>query len=469
MENGRMNSRWKLGLVVMVAFAVTPREKCDRLWANEPASRLWANAPPLRQEAAAESGASATTKGTATAAEPQATPPILLTSSIERSAVNAHRAIPMNLGPDSHSSRRVDRDGQPPQDFLSAINVQPVSLASTQTEGQQVSPEIVPTPDVSFGEADVKCAPDCVDHGHCGWLWILGVEETFVVPNRDGTFSSVSVTTPFETFGATADDQMEFGSRLWFGMQFPCWQILTRLWFLDGVDNDHDPLLLGADRRSTITDSNVQVFSLDVEARRTFCGADGWNHYIGFGYRFSHLEDVAHVTAIGLDTTNAIPAIVTADAFGRSKIDGSGISVPFGATRPLHCGCCSQLDFFYNLRGSIVWGNIESSAITAVTVNDPNIPGVANRLDAAAAAQNGEVTIGEVQIGLRWTHELTCAPGVAFCQGAFEYQRWDVAGGLAQSTSTALINANQGTAVSFSGPNNEIEFIGFSIGLGMVW
>jgi len=343
--------------------------------------------------------------------------------------------------------------------------------APSSGEAAVNEPELVPPSDrYSEPVYEVACGPGCNAHNHGGWLWTFGVEETFLVPDRDGTQATVTAMTPAVSFASTPKESMEFGPRLWFGIQKPHWQVLARLWLLNGVDNDYDPVLLGTgDNLGSIIDNDVQAFTVDIEAQRLFIGADGWNHYIGFGYRFASLEDVSRVSVTALDPTNPIAAVTQADAFAYSQIDGSGMTVSFGATKPIHCGCCSQLDFYYNLRGSLIWGEVDNAVQTSVVIVDPNIPGAANRFDAASATGSDEMFIAEFQVGVRWTHQLKCMPGIAFFQTAFEYQWWDADGGIAFSESAALLNASSGSATAVSGPNTEIGLVGFTAGAGMVW
>ncbi len=399
-------------------------------------------------------------------------------ANIELTAYHHLKALNANQFARSQSTGGIEQ-GHASQSYATqidhAVQIRPVMVFDDDGSGAGVdpvaAPEQLPTPDFYEDESyNLTCGPGCTAHHHGGWLWTFGVEETFLVPDRDGTQASVLVTSPFETFSATPKESMELGPRLWFGIQKPHWQLLGRMWLLNSVDNEFDPVLLGTgDRRGSLIDNDVQAFTVDFEVQRLFIGADCWNHYLGFGYRFASLEDVSRVSATSLDTTNPIAAVVQADAFALSKFDGSGLTVSFGATKPLHVGCCAQLDFFYNLRGSMCWGNVDTAAQTSVVVLDPNIPGTANRFDAAAATGRDELFIGELQVGTRWTHQLKCVPGVAFFHAAFEYQWWDVDGGIAFSESAALVNANSGLATAVSGPNTEISLIGFALGAGMIW
>jgi hypothetical protein len=312
----------------------------------------------------------------------------------------------------------------------------------------------------------------CCDYDHCGCIWIFGLEATFLVPVRDGLDASIVLASQNEVFRSNGDNNMEFGPRLWFGIQKGCWQFRGRFWSLNGVEDDTNPLLLGTgDTIGLANGSFVDATTVDAEALRVFCCPGDWNLYAGFGFRYAKLHDVANLSGTIIDD-QALPGIVQAQAIATHEIDGSGITIPVGGFKPLHRFCCSTLDCFWNLRASVVWGDIDSSAQTSVQVFDPNGalgPGAASRLDAAAASTNDEMFIGEVQVGLRWTHHLQCAPAIASMWIAFEGQWWDSDGGFAFTESAALVNSLGGGAQASSGPNIEMQMIGFTLGAGLNW
>jgi hypothetical protein len=311
----------------------------------------------------------------------------------------------------------------------------------------------------------------CCDYDHCGCTWIFGLEATFLVPVRDGLDASIILANQDEVFESNGDNNMEFGPRLWFGIQHGCWQFRGRFWSLNGVEDDTNPLLLGTgDTIGLANGSFVDATTVDAEALRLFCCPGDWNFYAGFGFRYAKLHDTANLSGTLIDE-QALTGIVQAQAIATHEIDGCGFTIPVGGFKPLHCFCCSTIDCFWNLRASFVWGDIDSSAQTSVQVFDPNgvLPGAASRLDAASASTNDEMFIGEVQVGLRWTHHLQCAPAIASMWIAFEGQWWDSDGGLAFTESAAVVNALGGGAQASSGPNVEMQMIGFTVGAGLNW
>jgi hypothetical protein len=52
---------------------------------------------------------------------------------------------------------------------------------------------------------------------------------------------------------------------------------------------------------------------------------------------------------------------------------------------------------------------------------------------------------------------------------AFEGQWWDCDGGLAFTESAGLVNNLGGGAQASSGPNVELQMIGFTLGAGLNW
>ncbi len=347
----------------------------------------------------------------------------------------------------------------------------PEQVAPGQVAPGSMAPSgtIVDTGGVYMGDPALGGA--CCDYDHCGCIWIAGVEATFLVPVRDGLDASIVLANQNEVFRSNGDNNMEFGPRLWFGVQHGCWQFRGRWWALNGVEDDTNPLLLGTgDTIGLANGSFIDAMTVDAEALRLFCCAHDWNFYAGFGFRYAKLHDTANLSGTLIDE-QAFTGIVQSQAIATHEIDGVGFTIPVGGFKPLHRWCCSTLDCFWNLRASFVWGDIDSSAQTSVQVFDPNgiVPGAASRIDAAAASTNDEMFIGEIQVGLRWTHHLQCAPAIASMWIAFEGQWWDSDGGLAFSESAALVNNIGGAAQASSGPNVELQMLGLAIGAGFNW
>jgi hypothetical protein len=181
------------------------------------------------------------------------------------------------------------------------------------------------------------------------------------------------------------------------------------------------------------------------------------------------MENTAHVSATAMDDSGPLSAVVHADGFAYTRFYAPGITFTVGGDRPIHVFCCSQLDFVWNLRGSVVWGEIDSTAQTEAWVYDPSVPGVASHFDAASASTKNTLFIGGLQTGLRWMHELKCAPAVAFVQCMFEMQWWDADGGVAETQSEAVVQTTRSTAAAVSGPSVEATLVGLALGCGLTW
>ncbi|MBC8873815.1 MAG: hypothetical protein H8E44_30615 [Planctomycetes bacterium] len=300
-----------------------------------------------------------------------------------------------------------------------------------------------------------------------GWQCIFGAETTFLVPSRQGSLAQATVAAPASSFSTIADENMRFGPRFWLGTKYGDWSVLGRFWHQNDAGYDFDAVVGGGDRGFT-RESLLETYVVDVEVMRSVCGTGAWSFDLGLGFRYVSLEDLAHLSVTSLDTA-VPPAVVLATATAITEFDGSGITLSLGGDRPIYRASNSNVKLFWKTRTSLMWGDMTSSAQTAVSVTDFNAPGFDSQLDLAVAATNDELMIGEVQAGLRWEHDLRFMPAVAFAHIAFEYQYWDADVGWARAQSQASVAANAGTATAFTGSDLEMNLVGFNMGAGLVW
>ena len=328
-------------------------------------------------------------------------------------------------------------------------------------EGSDTMYEPGVTPGYGYFDGDCGCPRPC------GWQAIFGVETTFLVPNREGSLAQVTVASPTDAFSTIAEENMHYGPRVWLGAKHGYWGVLARFWHQNDAGYEFDPVVGPGDRGFT-SESGLETYTVDVEVTRSFCCTDAWSFDLALGFRYASLEDLAYLSVTSLDTALP-PAVVLASATAITEFDGPGITFACGGDRPIHSFCNSCVKVFWKTRGSVMWGDMTSSAQTAVTVIDFNAAGFADRIDLALAQTEDELFIGEFQAGLRWEHELKCMPALAFAHIAFEYQYWDADVGWAQTQSQAIVNANSGTATAIAGPDVEMSLVGFNLGAGLVW
>ncbi len=347
----------------------------------------------------------------------------------------------------------------------SADQAEPPAETVYPMEGYAEGTETMMDPGMTPGYGHF--AGECGCPRPCGWQAVFGVETTFLVPNREGSLAEVTVATPTDSFSTFANENLHYGPRVWVGAKHGPWGVLGRFWHQNDAGYDFDPIMGGGDRGFT-SESGLETYTFDVEITRSYCCSDAWSFDLALGFRYASLEDLAFLSVTSLDTALP-PAVVLASATAITEFDGPGITLAFGGSRPVHCFCSSCVKVFWSARGSVMWGDMISNAQTAVTVIDFNAAGFADRIDLAVAQTEDELFIGEIQAGVRWEHELKCAPATAFAQVAFEYQYWDADVGWAQTQSQANVNANSGMAMAVAGPDVEMNLLGFNVGAGLVW
>jgi hypothetical protein len=326
-------------------------------------------------------------------------------------------------------------------------------------------------PNLVYGSGpDNCCGPLCDPCAcSCGWMWVFGTETTMLFANRNGVDAAVELITPTDRIAAAAEDNLAFGPRIWIGARSCKWEVLGRFWIVGDVFDDTDPLRFGTDDRTGVFQgSNLEAYTADAEIVRHFCCGPCWDIYCGVGFRYASLEQVARVTGT-INDTQPVAGFGYADAIAYNQIDGPGITAVFGGSRLLHCYNHSSLNAFWNARGSMIWGDIDATAQTTVLALDTLGGAAAGRVDAAYANTDGDMIIGEVQVGLRWCHPLRCMPAVASVHVAFETQWWDADGGFAFAEGAAIANNIGAAAEAASGPNSEVSLIGLNIGCGLTF
>ncbi|HEY4760716.1 MAG TPA: hypothetical protein VIH42_09060 [Thermoguttaceae bacterium] len=370
-----------------------------------------------------------------------------------------------------------------------------IGLAGTviATEPASQSPEVVvpepttPTNLVSYNEYYVSagtptpaqkeaatttagnCVPGCDScssgcGGRCGH-WLVGVEAVWLSPIQDNPIAryqilddAAAVLYDFDPSTSGADG-FYLSPRIWLGYQGECWGVITRYW---RMSEPGQQTVLGNDQ---ITDgfayNNVfEAETFDLEVTRLFCFGETTNQ-LSFGARYAQLNQTSSVIAsqdIGGD-------IFSGSSFARYNFGGPGITMGLNGLRPLQNRC---FNLFYSLRGSLLW---DDSTLNAVETRAALTDGAAaSSVNGAIASSDGDLFIGELQVGAQWNFELVRHRADAFLRFAFEYQYWHTNDtGFAEAESFAgLLGGDVGVATAQSS-NSDVNLVGFNVATGFTW
>ena len=338
------------------------------------------------------------------------------------------------------------------------------SAFAQDAASEAAAPETLATPpakEKSVLGADC-CSGDCLEDTCCDrdWIWLAGTEAAFLSCNPHNSSTSVTASSGAGTTsggGGGGYDGMTYAPRVWLGVEGDCWGLLGRFFYLSDYSDSSAPFLGNG---SILTDQ-LRVYTTDLEFTRK-------GHYnctkldASFGVRYASLDSSGSATALSTD----IQTLGAAAAYSASSFNGTGITGGLQGRTPINC--CSNLHYFWNVRGSVIWGSSSASAITAAAASDN--PANANSVNAAFAASDSEsLWIGEIQVGLQWEHQLTCIPANAFFRVAAEYQNWNADNGSgAFATSLALTPGAGGAATAQAG-DIELDLVGLTIGTGFTW
>jgi hypothetical protein len=190
-----------------------------------------------------------------------------------------------------------------------------------------------------------------------------------------------------------------------------------------------------------------------------------------FGVRHAELKHDQSITGVALTDEGFLAGYARANRYTH----GTGILLGLNGRKPIFP--CSCVNWFYNLRWSALWGPTQTSAesFASVEANDPDFSASAASVNGAYTNIDDTLFIGEVQLGLEWTHALQCIPANAFCRFAIEYQRWDGGSGFSAADSFAGITLDGETsatsivAAGGSAEEPQMDLFGFTFGTGLTW
>lgn len=316
-----------------------------------------------------------------------------------------------------------------------------------------------------LGVCDLCNRTDC----RCG-CWEMGasVEATFLWSNLDASGAATQMVDVgggiglITSAGANASDDMMVAPRIWLGAKRDCWGIGGRYWTMQ--------------QSSFVTPITQQIYderaleanTFDLELTRDLCilGSDSM---LSFGARHAWLQSRARSDATVTWATAPL-GWTTASALNGRDFSGTGITLGLQGTRQIRC---SNFHLFWNARGSVLWGEGRAMAIASASVIDGAV-GSATETTGAITGNNGDMFIGELQLGLEYQRQLKCAPCIAFARIAGEYQYWDTnAGGQAAAFAVVdtadLAGINYGSAAVASAGDSVLDLFGFSIAAGIKW
>jgi hypothetical protein len=204
-----------------------------------------------------------------------------------------------------------------------------------------------------------------------------------------------------------------------------------------------------------------RAYTVDMEVQRRFC-VGAWNTYGLFGFRYASLNNdrTLNVQTLGGLAAGAGDTLSTALAV--QQFNGAGLTMGFWGFRPICCG--SPINVFLANRYSFLWGRGHAISQTSAMASL-----LAQSTDGAIASNNGDMFIGELQLGLQWNACLACLPGTAFARCAIEYQYWDTNAGVRTEALSFAATSDAGAFSSASAGDMVVNLFGLSLGAGIMF
>ncbi len=334
---------------------------------------------------------------------------------------------------------------------------------------------------LSSASTEYPAAAPGYSYATCRSGWRVGVEATFLAPMGGNQLSYSFVDVPngtTESFSTDANgiDGLVPAPRLW--MSYVCdngWGVQFRYWELNTSSNYNNPFIpfsapsvFSGDTFGFTSGTNLEMYALDLELVKEFCFYD-WNMVGTFGYRHA-LRDTNE--AISFQSLVQRPAgsgggtaFFTGATSGIAVFEGDGLTFSLSGYRCSNC--CYGLQWFWNARTSVLFGDTYAGALAHAQLLSP--AGDATETTGGLAGASDALWIAEFQVGAQWSTQLKCIPGRFFARGAFEYQHWGEMGGAAGATATVgELNVGELTVNSLA-PSDSLDLVGFAISTGIVW
>ncbi len=306
----------------------------------------------------------------------------------------------------------------------------------------------------------------------CGG-WYASAEATYLAPLYDGGASSFTlidgntgdlVTTGPTTETAedlTAAPRITLGRVLdnGIGVQFRYWELNNAVSNLDLPDP-----ITGNQIQSLGGNDSFEAYTIDLELTKGFCY--GKTDFLGtFGVRHGRISHTRQDQVIGTVNGSAYNLGATTG----EEFDGTGLTSSLSMVREINQ--CRGLGVYVNLRGSVLFGEAETLAITQSSVGAGPF-GSSNSVNGAISRDDEAGFIGEVGAGLQFSRCVRNSSNRMFARVGVEYQYWgsDQGDVLANSTTGVLVPgfASLGTATA-TGGEQDYNLIGLAFATGFTW
>ncbi len=283
----------------------------------------------------------------------------------------------------------------------------------------------------------------CYTNRSRDWACTIGVEATYLSPlTHDDTATIIGALQGSDFLDI---EKFEAAPRIWVGFENECGRgIRASYWQYDAEDR-FDTLGLLPTTSFTDASENMEAYTVDLEYTRRFehgC----WDTLASFGVRTAGLSrsQVFH----NFDQF----AGVNARSTNENEFNGTGLTAALEGRRPLG----SHVSFVGNIRGSVLWGT------SNVDANSMLVQGGVTADQIALVNQDSTMWVVEGQAGLEWSKYLQCFNGMAFARFMFEYQSWNV-----DDPAFELTQAAFGSILTTSSLSNDVDFIGFTVAVGI--
>lgn len=336
----------------------------------------------------------------------------------------------------------------------------PGMIRLTEFEESQIIPAPQDGDIATYGGGGKKCGSGCC------LTMVGGVESTFLFPILDDAPADVIVEdsfarTHYSSSSVELDDDIFFSPRIWAGLECCGWGVIGRLWWLGDSDTNLTPATPFYLQNST-EKARLQAYTVDFEVYKRWCNCYGDDRQFAIGFRYANWEASDLAEAHGEASDDFFQVLAQTNR----EFDGPGLTLAYQGTKC--CDCCACVKLFFNLRGSVLWGNTLTQAQTTAWVFDPDLGGVANDFSTATAYSDDIAFIGEVQVGGQWEHQLACSCARVYLRAAFEYQYWSADSGFAAAGSNAFTDDIDVTALA-TADDFQMNLVGFTIGTGLIW
>lgn len=143
--------------------------------------------------------------------------------------------------------------------------------------------------------------------------------------------------------------------------------MVLRYWNMEASATSGDvfnPVLIPGDVSGFQASDLHRLYTVDLELTRDFC-CHNWLMMASIGGRYADARRSVALSSASLAATD----FLTASGLAEQSTDGLGVTFSLSGIRPL--ACCDCLDVFWKLRGSCLWGDSTSSALTSAMVVGP--------------------------------------------------------------------------------------------------